>query len=153
MGSTLITMTAINRNNWVTFEEGGEDLNTCDTKTKPLSISRLEEQSSTQAMCGSLSSLSSSSSFMSSSDYFSRGSSPTNVPENTSKYLPFKELQSKANEPEEEDDEEIAENSSSDCKYSVFSNIKEEYLGWSKKVLGESSALGWSEHIRSKPTV
>merc|ERR1711970_313801 len=152
MGSACNTMAAINRNNWVTFEEEDEGLNTCDAKTKPLSISRFEEQSSTQTMSGSLSSLSSSSSFMFSSDYFSRDSSPTNVPENTSKYLPFKELQNKANEPEEEEDE-IAENSSSDCKYSVFSNIKEEYLGWSKKVLGESSALGWSEHIRSKPTL
>merc|ERR1719431_1660444 len=96
-------MAAINRNNWVTFEEGEEDLNTCDTKTKPLSISRLEEQRSSQTMCGSLSSLSSSSSFTSSSDYFSRDSSPTTVPGNTSKYLAFKELQNKATELEEDD--------------------------------------------------
>merc|ERR1719427_2052121 len=147
-------MAAINRNNWVTFEEGEEDLNTCDTKTKPLTISRLEEQRSSQTMCGSLSSLSSSSRFTSSSDYFSRDSSPTTVSGNTSKYLAFKELQNKATEPEEDDEEEEAsENSSSDCKYSVFSNMRGEYLGWSKKVLGESSALGWSEQIRSKPTL
>merc|ERR1712055_829743 len=101
-------------------------------------------------MCGSLSSLSSSISFTSSSDYFPRESSPTTVPGDTSKYLAFKELQNKATEPEED---EASENSSSDCKFSVFSNMRGEYLGWSKKVLGESSALGWSEQIRSKPTL
>ena len=75
----------------------------------------------------------------------SRGTSPTSKLEENCKYESFQEKQNNETEKEAEQDKYAALSSLS------HSNERGEYLGWSKKVLGESSALGWSEHIRSKP--
>merc|ERR1712221_51652 len=69
------------------------------------------------------------------------------------RYSPLKEIQLKVLE-EKEDDEDI-EISDSDCKYSVFSSLRQShgkgvYTGWSNQVLGESKEMGWSETLRGK---
>ena len=103
----------------------------------------------------SSSSDSSSVSSMPTSSIDSRGASPIHHSEEDSKYLAFKLLQNPAHTELENDDiSEPSSSSSMDSKYSVFSSLREceekgEYLGWSKKVLGE--AMGWSETLKAKP--
>ena len=144
---------------WVTFdEENSEQSDNEINQSKPWPTSRMEDKKSSQSLAGSLSSTSSGSSFMSASDSDSRGTSPTNSSEDTSKYLPFKELESVPVEQKEDDTPAPSSisNSPPDCKYSVFSSLrmsedKGKYLGWSKKVLGEG-VMGWSETLRAKPS-
>merc|ERR1711915_751584 len=69
-------------------------------------------------------------------------------------YSPLKEIQLKVLEEKKKDDEDI-ERSDSDCKYSVFSSLREShakgvYTGWSNQVLGECKEMGWSETLRIK---
>eukprot|EP00092_Neocalanus_flemingeri_P103926 GFUD01133035.1.p1 GENE.GFUD01133035.1~~GFUD01133035.1.p1 ORF type:complete len:150 (+),score=54.82 GFUD01133035.1:22-450(+) len=134
---------------WVKFEEedDGQNIRSESLQSKPWPSTRLDEQKSSEAMYGSSSSISSSNSFMSTSD-----SESTNK---QSKYIAFKDLQHPVPETKEEDTPEPSSHSSIECKYSVFSSLrmcedKGEYLGWSKKVMGEG-AMGWSEQIRAKP--
>merc|ERR1711915_21895 len=70
------------------------------------------------------------------------------------RYSPIKEIQLKILEEKKKDDEDI-ESSDSDCKYSVFSSLRESqakgvYTGWSNQVLGECKEMGWSETLRIK---
>ena len=140
--------------NWVTFDqEGVEEKRSGHPTSDPWPISGI---SSTEFFSRSLSSDSSSFSSMSTSSFESRGSSPTHNSEEGSKYSAFKALQNPA--PTDRDDNDISESSAScsmDSKYSVFSSLREceekgEYLGWSKKVLGE--AMGWSETLKARPS-
>merc|ERR1719222_534737 len=135
--------------NWVTFDqEEVEEKRSVHPPSDPWQISGRQ---STELLSRSSSSDSSSFSSLSTSSFDSRGSSPTHNSEEGSKYLAFKALQNPA--PTELDDDDISE--TSDSKYSVFSSLREceekgEYLGWSKKVLGE--AMGWSETLKAKPS-
>eukprot|EP00092_Neocalanus_flemingeri_P051387 GFUD01059752.1.p1 GENE.GFUD01059752.1~~GFUD01059752.1.p1 ORF type:complete len:159 (+),score=50.72 GFUD01059752.1:35-478(+) len=139
---------------WVQFDEEDDGQNISESlQSIPWPSTRLEEQKSSEAMYGSFSSMSSSNSFMSTSDSESTEMSSTNK---QSKYIAFKDLQHPVPEIKE-DTPEPSSHSSPECKYSVFSNLrmcedKGEYLGWSKKVMGEG-AMGWSEQIRAKPSL
>merc|ERR1711872_257571 len=143
--------------NWVTFDEEERQKATSLPLSDPWPISGVQSQSSSAFLSASVYSNSSFSSFMSNSTSDSRGTSPTNNPEEDSRYLVFKALRNSAPTQSEEDDTlEPSSSSNSDCKYSVFSNLREceekgEYLGWSKKVLGEGS-MGWSETLKAKPS-
>merc|ERR1712215_368296 len=94
------------------------------------------------------------------SEYFSSIGSEISFESNCDKnsddlrYSPLKEIQLKVLEEEKKDDEDI-ESSDSDCKYSVFSSLRESqakgvYTGWSNQVLGECKEMGWSETLRIK---
>ena len=149
-------MASISNKKWVRFDEEDECRNSSESRqTKPWPISRSEEQKSSETMCGSFSSVSSGNSFMSTIDFESRENSPTNIPGHKSKYLAFEELKNTATKPTEEDAPESSSHSNTDCKYSVFASLRQnedkgEYLGWSKKVLGDG-AMGWSDNLRAKP--
>eukprot|EP00092_Neocalanus_flemingeri_P051386 GFUD01059750.1.p1 GENE.GFUD01059750.1~~GFUD01059750.1.p1 ORF type:complete len:160 (+),score=51.07 GFUD01059750.1:35-481(+) len=140
---------------WVQFDEEDDGQNISESlQSKPWPSTRLDEQKSSEAMYGSSSSISSSNSFMSTSNSESTEMSSTNK---HSKYSAFKDLQHPVPETKEEDTPEPSSHSNSDCKYSAFSSLrmcedKGEYLGWSKKVMGEG-AMGWSEQIRAKPSL
>eukprot|EP00091_Calanus_sinicus_P018001 TRINITY_DN396_c0_g1_i9.p1 TRINITY_DN396_c0_g1~~TRINITY_DN396_c0_g1_i9.p1 ORF type:complete len:174 (-),score=49.33 TRINITY_DN396_c0_g1_i9:89-550(-) len=144
---------------WVTFDEETLEQNNNKMKhSKPWPTSRLDDREASHSLSGSFSSISSGSSFMSASHSESRGTSPTNTSVDNSKYRPFKELESHPAEQNEDDTPELFSvfNSPPDCKYSVFSSLrmsedKGEYLGWSKKVLGDG-VMGWSETLRAKPS-
>merc|ERR1711874_65520 len=158
--NTWQNMASYSAKSWVTFDE--EEVAKNDTKncqSDPWPISGVNDhQSSSNILSGSLYSSSSGSSLMSTSSLDSRGMSPTWDPEDTSRYLAFQALQHPAPAQHEEDTPEpysSSSASSSDSKYSVFTSLREceekgEYLGWSKKVLGEGS-MGWSETLRAKP--
>merc|ERR1711915_822520 len=70
------------------------------------------------------------------------------------RYSPLKDIQLKVLEEKKKDDEDI-KRSDCECKYSVFSSLREShdkgvYTGWSNQVLGESKEMGWSETLRGK---
>ena len=140
-------------NSWVTFDDEQTNI-----KSNPWPISGFDDQKLPETTkFGSVSSISSGNSFMSAFDSDSRGNSPTSQTETHSKYIAFKELQAPTSETEENTPEPPSTSSNTDCKYSVFSSLKQcqdkgEYLGWSKKVLGDGP-LGWSEQIRAKHDV
>merc|ERR1739844_204365 len=135
------------RMNWVQFDEE-YSLQTPPARllSNPWPIS-CADQKFQEVTPGSFSSVSSSSSSLSICNLMleSRGTSPTSKLEENCKYEAFKDIQNNETEKKAEQDKYAALSSLS------HNNERGEYLGWSKKVLGESSALGWSEHIRSKP--
>merc|ERR1719184_369405 len=150
-------MASYSTKSWVTFEEEVAKKDTKICPSNPWPISQVNDHKcSSNILSGSLNSISSGSSLMSSSSLNSQGMSPTHTPEDTSRYLAFQALQHPAPaQHQEEDTPEPSSSSSSDSMYSVFSSLREceekgEYLGWSKKVLGEGS-MGWSETLRAKP--
>merc|ERR1712106_19412 len=136
MGTTYNTMAFSSAKHWVTFDED------------------VDETKSPSYMSGSLSSVSSGTSFISTSFVDSRIS---NNSEENSGYSAFKNKQTPQVETNQEDITEPSLSSCKpDCKYSVFSSLrlcedKGEYMGWSKKVLGEG-VMGWSETLRAKPS-
>ena len=143
--------------NWVTFDqEDVKEKRSGQSGHPPSDPWPIAAIPATEFLSRSLSSDTSGFSSMSTSSFDSRGSSPTHNSEEDSKYQAFKALQNPT--PIELDDDDISEPSSSssmDSKYSVFSSLREceekgEYLGWSKKVLGE--AMGWSETLKAKPS-
>eukprot|EP00092_Neocalanus_flemingeri_P009235 GFUD01009940.1.p1 GENE.GFUD01009940.1~~GFUD01009940.1.p1 ORF type:complete len:149 (-),score=47.97 GFUD01009940.1:154-600(-) len=139
---------------WVQFDEEDDGQNRSESpQSKPWPITGFDDQQSSDTMYGSLSSMSSANSFMSTSDSESIEMSSTNK---QSKYLAFKDVQHPVPETKEANTPEPSSHSSTECKYSAFSSLrmcedKGEYLGWSKKVMGEG-AMGWSEQIRAKPS-
>ena len=128
--------------NWVTFVEDHSEIQ----PSKPWTNSRMENQIPSQSFPLSTS-------FMSSSDSESRGTSPINCSVDNSKYLPVRKIADDQKGHKTPEPFPVP-NSTNDCKYSAFSSLrmsedKRIYLGWSKKVLGEG-ALGWSENIMAK---
>ena len=142
-------MAGNSRENWIQFDEENDDQKTNEIgQSKPWPISSLDDKKFINVSSGSVTSISSDSSFMS----IESESEPR---EDNSKYLAFKALETTDTETKEEDNPESYSDSNTDCKYSVFSSLrlcedKGEYLGWSKKVLGEG-IMSWSEQIRAKP--
>merc|ERR1719369_813394 len=134
------------KNNWVTFddEEDEKQNNSKIHQSLPRTISHTDGIKPASFLSSSFSSISSASSYssISSMDAFCRGTSSISTsPENT-KYQIDKNLKIPVR----------SDSSSSDSRYSVFSSLREsemkgEYLGWSKVVLGEE-VMGWSEELR-----
>merc|ERR1711955_40714 len=142
--------------NWVTFDQEEVTQKSAGIlSSDPWPISGISSSAGFLSRPLSSSSDSSSVSSMPTSSLDSRGASPLHNSEEDSKYLAFKLLQNPAHsEPDNDDISEPSSSCSMDSKYSVFSSLREceekgEYLGWSKKVLGE--AMGWSETLKAKP--
>ena len=136
--------------NWVTFEEEEEYVNQENTgmhQSKPWTISKMNNNQSNTYLSGSFSSISSGSTS-------SRGMSPPNFFEDSSRWVAVKAPETPPVKHNEEETPELCSNSSSDARYSVFYSLREserkgEYLGWSKVVMGEG-AMGWSESLWTK---
>ena len=147
-------MASSSAKHWVTFDEDVEEKDSRFNYSKLWPISGVDDTKSTSYLPGSLSSVSSGTSFISTSFVDSRVS---NYSEENSGYSAFKNKQTPQEETNQEDITEPSSSScKSDCKYSVFSSLrlcedKGEYMGWSKKVLGEG-VMGWSETLRAKPS-